>query len=68
MLARKHGPAAIKRLREWLDSDNAKASTAAAGVLLNRGYGMPRQQHNVELSANDRLLSLIEAGLTRATR
>lgn len=30
-------------------------------------YG-DRQTHEVELSANDKLLSLIEAGLTRATR
>lgn len=35
--------------------------------MLPKVYG-DRQTHEVELSANDRLLSLIEAGLTRAAR
>lgn len=42
-LARKHGRSAIKRLSEWMKSDNAKASVSAATALLDRGYGKPKQ-------------------------
>lgn len=44
-LARKHGPAAIKRLKFWMDSNNPKASVSATQYLLNRGYGSPKQAH-----------------------
>lgn len=42
-LARKHSRAAIKRLAEWMASDEPKASVAAAVALLDRGYGKPTQ-------------------------
>jgi hypothetical protein len=42
-LAQQHGPEAIKRLADWMASDNAKASVAASQVLLDRGYGRPAQ-------------------------
>lgn len=42
-LARAHGPAAIKRLRYWMDSDEARASVSAATTLLDRAYGKPKQ-------------------------
>lgn len=42
-LAREHGPGAIKRLAEWVKSDNPKASVSAAVALLDRGYGKPPQ-------------------------
>lgn len=51
-LAREHGPAAIKRLAEWLVSDNAKASVAAASVLLDRGYGKAIQAMEVETTVH----------------
>ncbi len=38
-LALKHSPAAIKRLAEWMTSDNAKASVSACGIILDRGVG-----------------------------
>lgn len=34
---------AIERLVFWLESDNAKASTLSAQVLLNRAHGSPAQ-------------------------
>lgn len=43
-LARKHCPRAIERLREWMESDNPKASAYAASALLDRGYGKPSQE------------------------
>lgn len=56
-LARKHGPAAIRRLKFWMDSDNPKASVSASQTMLNRGFGMPRQAHehsgNLTLSLAD---------------
>ena len=42
-LARKHGAAAIDRLKFWMDSDNPKASVAASNAILDRGYGKPKQ-------------------------
>lgn len=44
LLARVHTQASINKLAHWLNSDNAKASVAAATSLLNRGWGMPKQQ------------------------
>src|ERR1700753_537062 len=42
-LAKQHGPAAIRRLAEWMESDNAKASVQAAQALLDRGFGKALQ-------------------------
>lgn len=47
VLARAHGPEAIKRLAFWMGSDDARASVAASQALLNRAYGMPKQAHDV---------------------
>ena len=43
LLARQHTESAINRLAKWLDSDNPKASVAAACALLDRAYGKPKQ-------------------------
>ena len=42
-LARKHGPAAIKKLVEHLNGDDGRLSQQAAVALLDRGYGKPAQ-------------------------
>ena len=42
-LAREHTRAAVDRLAHWLQSENAKASVAAAIALLDRAYGKPAQ-------------------------
>ena|SRR3990167_9506230 len=42
-LARAYTETAIKRLSEWMQSDNPKASVAACVAILNRGHGMPHQ-------------------------
>ena len=42
-LARQHTDEAVKRLAQWLRSDNPKASVSAAIALLDRGYGKPAQ-------------------------
>lgn len=38
-LARSYSPRAIKRLVQWVDSDNASASVAAASIILDRAWG-----------------------------
>ncbi len=43
VLARQHTHEAVKRLAQWLRSDNPKASVSAAIALLDRGYGKPAQ-------------------------
>ena len=40
-LAKKHGPAAIKRLVALMDSENERTAVAACQALLDRGYGKP---------------------------
>ena len=47
-LARSHSRAAIKRLTEWMQSNEPKASVAAAIALLDRGYGRPHQAMTVD--------------------
>lgn len=42
-LARKHTVACIKALARALTSPDVQAAVAAAEVLLNQGYGLPRQ-------------------------
>jgi hypothetical protein len=42
-LARKHGPAAIKRLVELMKGSDPRVAVAAAQALLDRGYGKPAQ-------------------------
>lgn len=42
-LAQQQSKAAIKRLTEWMQSNEPKASVAAAIALLDRGYGKPTQ-------------------------
>lgn len=46
-LARKHSREAIKKLVEWMQSDNPKASVSACCALLDRGYGKPPQSMNL---------------------
>jgi hypothetical protein len=64
-LAREHGPRAIERLAEILESSDAKAATSAAKELLDRGYGKapqtvehtrkdPRQMSDDEVKAEAR--------------
>ncbi len=40
-LAKKHGPAAIERLKTLMNSENERTAVAACQVLLDRGYGKP---------------------------
>lgn len=47
-LARKWTQQAFDRLVYWMKSDNAKASVAACGIILDRGYG--KAQQNVDLN------------------
>lgn len=42
-LAREHSPSAIKRLVDWMKSDNAKASVSACQAILDRAFGKPAQ-------------------------
>lgn len=47
-LARQYTEDAVRRLAEWMISDNPKASVAACTALLNRGWGSPPQSVNIE--------------------
>lgn len=49
-MAQEHGPRAIRRLAEIMESEDEKAARAAASDLLNRAYGMPKQM--VEMDAD----------------
>ncbi len=49
-LARRYTEEAIERLAHWLRSDDARASVAAAGALLDRGWGRPRQPVSGEIT------------------
>lgn len=42
-LARAVGPAAVARLKQWLNSDDGRISVAAANSLLDRGFGKAKQ-------------------------
>jgi HEAT repeat protein len=50
-LARRHGPAAIQKLVEHLESDDGKLSQAAAIALLDRGYGKPGQSMDLVVAS-----------------
>ena len=43
LLARAHGPEAIRKLAEHMMGDDPRVSVAAAQALLDRGYGKPAQ-------------------------
>ncbi len=43
-LAREWGPKCVERLAMWAMSEDSRASVAAAGMLLDRGYGRPKQE------------------------
>ena len=40
----------MSRLAYWMGSDNAKASVAAANILLDRGYGKSLQRQDVKIN------------------
>lgn len=42
-LAREHGPRAVERLAEIMESADERAAAAASNALLDRGYGKPAQ-------------------------
>jgi hypothetical protein len=60
-LARSHTKAAIKRLADWMASDDPRASVAASAALLDRGWGKPGQpmEHNVFLGQVTELMQEI---------
>lgn len=44
-LCKEASPRAVERLKEWVESDNAKASVSACMGLLAQAYGTPKQRH-----------------------
>jgi hypothetical protein len=62
-LARQASPMAIKRLIEWMEADNPKASIAACNAILDRAWGKPAQaiEHSGRVSHD--LSSLSDADL-----
>ncbi len=51
-LAKKHGHAAIERLKTLMDSENERTAVAACLALLDRGYGKPHAsvEHSGQLA------------------
>lgn len=43
-LCKQASPRAVERLKEWIESDNAKASVTACMGLLAQGFGTPKQR------------------------
>jgi hypothetical protein len=60
-LARQHGPAAISALAQALKSRNERVRVAAAGLLLDRGYGRAPVAVSVETHTPLGLLHLAAA-------
>lgn len=65
-LARKYTKAAILKLAEWMESDNAKASVAASMALLDRGWGKPAQAMEVSGKDGQPLQAVIHIGVKPA--
>jgi hypothetical protein len=71
LLARQHTERAITKLAQWLDSDNPKASVAAACALLDRGYGKAQQnvsavvEHTVNVGHAEDFADKIERTLSQ---
>jgi hypothetical protein len=71
LLARQHTDKAIAKLAHWMESDNPKASVAAACALLDRGFGKPRQtieadvyqEHQINVGGSDAFAARIEQAL-----
>lgn len=67
-LAREHTTQAIETLVRWMQSDNAKASVAAANVLLDRGWGKPSQPISGDPENPLQLHSRIEFTIVRPSQ
>lgn len=52
VLAAQYTEAAIRRLADWMQSDEPKASVAAATALLDRAHGKPAQAVDANLTHN----------------
>lgn len=65
---RKDGQHRLRVIANKLVTAAEDGDLAAIREVADRLDGKPNQGHDVEVGVNDRLLSLIEAGLTRATR
>ena len=64
-LASVYTEAAIKRLADWMRSDEPKASVAAANALLDRAHGKPSQSLDANLTHNlsDELRDLLAGSI-----
>jgi hypothetical protein len=56
-LARQHTTTAIERLVHWMNSNDPRASVAAANSILDRGYGKPAQLLDLSIDAVSRRIS-----------
>ena len=52
ILAQKRTKEAIERLTYWMQSDDARASVAAANALLDRGCGKPSQSVDMKVDGS----------------
>ncbi len=52
-LCRELSPKAVKRLAEWMASDNARASVTACMGIMERGFGKPMQPSEMEMTIRD---------------
>jgi hypothetical protein len=51
-LARQYSTESVKRLVEWMRSDNPQASTRAAETLLDRAWGKAEQHSTADITHN----------------
>lgn len=62
-LARAASPEAIRKLTEWMRSDNAKASVSACNAILDRGFGKPAQAVSIDQTITHDLSNVSDAQL-----
>ncbi len=60
-LARRHTSAVLDRIMHWLNSDNERASLAAATLLLDRAWGKADASLDAKLNATVTRLTVIRA-------
>lgn len=65
-LALQYSDKALQKIVDLIDCDEPKTAFAAAQEILNRAYGKPKQQMDVELNAKIDLVDRMAAARKRA--
>jgi len=62
VLAKEHGIEAIQKLVEHMRGDNPSLAQAAASAVLDRGYGKPPQEHDIDGTLTHELVGKVLLG------